>query len=275
MQDVFKIDNQHKNKARLSTILVHLAILALLLLINLPIPYPIPEEQGILIAFGSTDDAFGSEQAEVIEPQEVAEVAEQSSSQTEQIEQEEVLTQDYYDAPVVNQETNNDPSVIESEEVLEEEPKEEVVPEIKKPVLDMNALYTGRKSDKNKDEDQGKSTGDGDQGKQNGDQTSTNIGDISYGLGDEGFSFALNGRSIINKPRVNHSSQTTGIVVVRIQVDEEGNVISADYTSRGSTTSDPYLIGVAKKAAQKSKFSAHPSGQKEQWGSITFVFKVK
>ena len=274
MQNALEINQGQKNKARIIAISVHLLLLGLLIFFKLSIPNPPPAEKGIMIAFGTSEKASGNEQAEVEEIEEIQKEITQSEASSSVESQDNVLTQDYYEAPVIKEEK----SEIKKEEIIKEEKTEENkenLPEVSRPVLDMSALYTGKKTDKNKNNNQGKSEGQGDEGKLSGDPSSNTKGEKNYGLGDEGFAFSLNGRSILSKPVIKHSSQTTGVIVIRIQVNVDGQVVSANYTPRGSTSSDPYLIGIAKKAAEKSRFSPHPSGQNEQWGSITFVFKVK
>ena len=273
MTDVLNDNSEHKRKAWLFSFIIHVFLLALFIFLRLYLPNPPPSEEGIMIALGNVESAYGNEQPEVINQEDISEQESAESVQSQEVIQDEVLTQDYEDAPVINNKKDDAKKNDEIEDEIEDK-KEEVVTK-DEPMLDMNALYTGKKSDKDKQNDQGKDKGKGDQGKENGNPLSNTKGDVNYGLGDEGFSFSLSGRSILKMPSIQHSSQTTGTIVIRIKVDEEGNVINADYTSKGSTTSDPYLIGVAKRSAQKAKFSAHPHGQDEQWGSITFVFKLK
>jgi len=272
MDNVLSVNSEHKRRAWLIALILHFFLLVLFLLLKLYIPYPPPQEEGIMIALGSFESSGGDVQPEVIQPEDISV---QESTQYEQSThnvQEEVITQDYEDATVVNID-KEEPKT--SEDIQKEDVIKEDVIKKEDPVIDAKALYTGKQSDKNKEHDQGKETGSGDQGKEDGNPLSSSNGDVNYGLGNEGVSFSLSGRSILKRPSIQHSSQSTGTIVIRIKVDEEGNVINADYTSKGSTTSDPYLIGVAKRSAQKAQFSAHPNGQEEQWGSITFVFKLK
>mgnify|MGYP003346591612 CR=1 FL=1 len=52
---------------------------------------------------------------------------------------------------------------------------------------------------------------------------------------------------------VNDNSQETGIVVITITVDKNGNVISANGPARGSTTTSANLLKKSKEAAEKMK----------------------
>lgn len=60
-----------------------------------------------------------------------------------------------------------------------------------------------------------------------------------------------------------------GKVVLKITVDEQGNVVPSVYD--GTTISDQETIRAAKKAAMSSKFSAGEPGEKDT-GTITYVF---
>ncbi|MBO7314015.1 MAG: energy transducer TonB [Alistipes sp.] len=84
----------------------------------------------------------------------------------------------------------------------------------------------------------------------------------------------LQGRGLregLPKPRT--SFNMTGRVVVNVNVDSEGNVISAAVEQRGTTTSDASLHDLAIEAALKAKFKS--SDRMIQSGSITYDFKIK
>ncbi|GEM_PF-1909087 len=91
----------------------------------------------------------------------------------------------------------------------------------------------------------------------------------------EGFSFDLAGRDILAWPRINDRSNKEGIVVVEIVVDPSGRVVSARPGVRGSTTTDPYLLKLAKDAALKTQFTAAPNRATDQIGTLTIHFKLR
>lgn len=64
--------------------------------------------------------------------------------------------------------------------------------------------------------------------------------------------------------------QKKGVIAVKICVDDQGNVSTAKYTQRGSTTFDAYLKKAAVAAAKKLKFNASKS--MEQCGIVTYKF---
>ena len=111
----------------------------------------------------------------------------------------------------------------------------------------------------------------GKKGDSDGSSDSKILDGLSGGLGAVGGGLA--GRGVIFEPQIVENSQKTGKVVVKVCVDQSGEVISAKYTQRGSTTTDSDLVDVAQKAALKYKFT--PGDLAEQCGTITIDFKLQ
>lgn len=111
----------------------------------------------------------------------------------------------------------------------------------------------------------------GNQGDPNGDPNSSALDQIATGSGRIGG--GLSNRGVLFEPEINDNSQKTGKVVIKVCVDKTGKISEADYTQRGSTTTDKYLVDVATAAAKQYQFT--PSDVETQCGSITIEFKVK
>ena len=94
---------------------------------------------------------------------------------------------------------------------------------------------------------------------------------ISKGNGIIGGGLA--GRKAIEIPAVSENSQKTGRVVIKVCVAKDGKVVSAKFTQQGSTTSDPQLVKLAERAANKYLFSS--AEIETQCGTITFDFKLQ
>lgn len=94
---------------------------------------------------------------------------------------------------------------------------------------------------------------------------------LSKGKGEAGD--GLDTRGLIYEPTISDNSQRSGDVVVKVCVNGAGEVTTAKYTQRGSSTTDSYLIGLAEKSAKKYRFTK--SDAKEQCGTITIHFIVK
>lgn len=93
-------------------------------------------------------------------------------------------------------------------------------------------------------------------------------------IGSDQLDAGLQGRGLregLPKPRT--SFNIAGRVVVYVNVDSDGNVISASVEQRGTTTSDGTLHDLAIEAAMKAKFKS--SDRHIQSGLITYDFKVK
>ena len=86
-----------------------------------------------------------------------------------------------------------------------------------------------------------------------------------------GNSWSLAGRNIKTLPKPSTQFNQAGKVVVTIQVNSEGKVISATI-GEGTTVSDYQTKQVALEAARKAEFS--PSDNKIQVGTITYTFKL-
>ena len=78
-------------------------------------------------------------------------------------------------------------------------------------------------------------------------------------------------REGLPKPRTNFNM--TGRVVVYVQINSDGDVLSAVVEQRGTTTSNGALHDLAVEAAMKAKFK--PSDLNIQSGRITYDFKVE
>lgn len=90
--------------------------------------------------------------------------------------------------------------------------------------------------------------------------------DVSVGGG-------LAGRAVVRRGKIVASPQKQGKVVIEVCVDRNGNVVSAQYTPRGSTTKDSELRDKAISSAQDYKFA--PSANAKECGTITFSFGLK
>ena len=65
-------------------------------------------------------------------------------------------------------------------------------------------------------------------------------------------------------------------MVVRIKVNQAGQVVEAIPGERGTTVSDKTLWNEARKAAMEAKFTPTTDPDKvQQTGTITYIFKLK
>lgn len=113
----------------------------------------------------------------------------------------------------------------------------------------------------------------GDKGKPDGDPYATSYyGSPGSGSGTGGY--GLNGRSLINKGKVQQECNESGTVVVKIVVDRTGKVISAEPGVRGTTNNNLCLLEPAKKTAFMHKWNLDSNAPSEQVGFVVVNFKL-
>ncbi len=123
---------------------------------------------------------------------------------------------------------------------------------------------TGGEGDDNKAGDKGQPDGDP--------YASSYFG--SPGSGSGGRGYGLNGRSIRNKGKVVQDCNEEGKVVVKIEVDRNGNVVKATPGVRGTTNSHPCLMDPAKKTAMMHKWNFDAKAPTKQVGFVVVNFKL-
>lgn len=86
----------------------------------------------------------------------------------------------------------------------------------------------------------------------------------------------LEGRNVNgNLPKPEYKVNKSGVVVVRIMVNREGEVTNAIPGVKGTTVTDAQLWKAAKEAAMKARFSPSEKAEFTQVGTITYVFTLK
>jgi len=262
--------NERKSKIGgiAGTVIFHGIILALLFLLGLTTPLPLPGEEGVEVNLGYSDQGMGTDQQLQPAPaEEISSPPPQSSPQ----EEEKIVTQETEEAPAIEKPRKEKPKPVTKP--AEETPKE-VQPEEKpaeQPKVNPKALYKGKSNTTTEGGQEGQTGQAGDQGNPNGDPNATNY-EGNGGKGN-GPGFDLGGRGARILPSPSYTSNEQGDVVVEIYVDRQGNVISARPGVRGTTTQDARLWEVAKDAAMQSKFDADPNALEKQRGTITYKFR--
>lgn len=272
MSEFFK---EHKTGI-LGTIIFHLIIVAIFMLFGYSTPLPMPEEEGILINFGTSDNGFGAEEpmySNAIQEQAQEESQESTPEPTSTETDEGYTTQDVEEAPSVKEQGEKEKAEEKKPEPKPEPKKEEKVEEEKKREVNTNALFPGRDRNANTNSSEGETAGEGNQGSTTGSVDSQNHSG-GNSMGTSGTSISLAGRNPESLPKPVYSSQAQGKVVVEISVDKNGNVTRARAILKGSTIQDESLWKSAENAARKAKFDPKP-GSAIQTGTITYKFKLQ
>lgn len=128
----------------------------------------------------------------------------------------------------------------------------------------------------NNGSNQGIAGGKGDQGKPGGNPNSDSYtGNGGGGKSGVSISRGLSGRRISRFPSFEDEFNENAKVAVDVRVDRNGNVVSATYQPRGSTTSDAGMRNIALNKARQLKFNPNADGPETDIGTIVFNFKLK
>lgn len=296
MDEFISHQKQQKDKERslVTTFVFHFVLIILALLPFMSYQIPPPGQEGILVNLGLPDVGQGDDNAPPAEAEEEEEA--QPEEEVEPEPQPETPKEVSKPEPVKEKEVikTEDPEAIalkrkkeQEKKAQEEQEREERAEEARKKVAEAEAKKKAdaeakRKADAQKTKDQigglfgnGKGKGDtgkpGNQGDPDGDPNADKLKGISTGSGKVGG--GLGGRGVLASPKVTDNSQKQGTVVLEVCVDGDGNVSSAKYTQRGSSTTDSQLVSVAETNAKRWKFSA--GGPDKQCGTITYNFKLQ
>lgn len=275
-----RLEKRSRLYSLLSTVCIHAALLLLLFLFfTLTPPDPPLSDQGVFLNIGFAEEGMGDIQPMGNAEELVAPVPDASSAPDQQEKTNEVVTQETEeDIPVIQKKETpkkSNPVATPPDVTKSDAAKVTPAPQNPKP----KALYPGSSANNSSSEGTGSKTGD--QGKPDGspfgDSYDGNPGIGGPGLGGDGgkAQLGMSGRKIIYFPAIIDNTQRTGKVVVNIKVDKAGTVTYAKATQKGSTTTDSYLFQLAETAAMQTRVNADPDAAEEQFGTITYTFRVK
>ncbi|MEL6811405.1 MAG: energy transducer TonB [Bacteroidota bacterium] len=268
------VDTEHKRKSMRITVILHVIILILLFFFGFTYLDP-PPEDGIAVNFGTTDYGKGN-----VQPNEPIKTAPKQTTpepvpETKTEIKEEVVTQDSEEAPVIKKEEKKKEEV---KETPKEKPKKEipkkVEPKPDKSTSDaLSSLINGPKSDGTAQGSEGNDDKAGDKGNPNGDPNAKSYYGNGVGLDGDG-NYRLGGRKATKKAKETQECNEAGKVVVSIEVDRSGRVISATPGVRGTTNNSKCLLDPAKRAALATKFNADSNAPAKQIGKIVYNFTL-
>ncbi len=290
----------------LATLLFHSVVVGGLVLFGLHTPLPLPEEQALLINFGTDQGGSGLLEPAPTPPSSTPPPAREEPKKEEvQQPKEKIVTQDIEEAAAVESGKKKEPDKPTAEELrkkkeealakkkaqeeaerkrkAEEERKRREEEERKKREAEERKKQEIRNRTKNafanaqgtaNTSSEGETGTKGNQGVLEGSpQQGAHSG--TPGGGGKGISYSLKGRKPQSLPKPAYNYQVEGIVVVEVTVDRNGKVTKAIPGVKGSTTLDENLLQAAKKAALASKFDRKPDAPAYQKGTITYHFILK
>ncbi|MGZ5243210.1 MAG: hypothetical protein ACXWEY_05720 [Bacteroidia bacterium] len=261
-------EKKNQRKALLMTIGIYSLLLLLILFLKMyPPDPPLPQAEGMEVILGEDltgmNPVFDQPAPAATQPQPQQEVVEP----TPPVKQPEA----------VKYETSNDktaPTVKETpKEVIKEQPKVEPKPRQSNKNYEFEETPGTGKTEGGTNTSKGTGNQSGNQGDPDGNKDARNW--EGQGKGNTGPGFDLAGRSAVSLPQPEGVTNQGGIVVVAIEVDQNGNVVSVRGGVRGSTTTNASLIAQAERAAKKAKFSANPTAPEIQSGTIRYNFQLQ
>jgi len=263
------LNNKHKRKSAVITALI--LLLFIFAIFNFGMQYlDPPEEYGLAINFGDTDEGSGppvwtskKSVPEAVLPKTVKETPKETLLK-------EVITKETAEeVPVVEKVKDKKPAPV----------KEVVAKELLKPTPKpskenrdaLNKLLNGNTTD-------GAIKGEGDtdteglKGEKDGDPISSKYyGNTGTSSGEN---YNLAGRKALSTPKKQPDCQEEGIVVVHITVDRNGKVVRAIPGVKGTTNTAPCLAKPAKEAALSTVWNSDGAAPKIQTGTIIYKFSL-
>ncbi|MBU2949545.1 energy transducer TonB [Tamlana agarivorans] len=284
-----------RNSAKL-TALISLIILLLLFVVGTKYMDP-PEEYGVAVNFGNSSVGKGDVQPMKpvkSEPREVEEPVEPEVSEPEPAlaapaeTKEEVITEDNSEAIAIKKQKETEAKAkavadakakakadaeakIQAEKAAKEA-KEKREQDEKKKKLD--ALIGGvKKSEGSEVGGEGNDNKSGDKGQLDGNPyASSYFG--GQGSGSGGVGYGLNGRGNASFKKLKQDCNESGMVIVKIVVNQNGNVIEATPGVKGTTNTAGCLLDPAKKIALSHKWPADSKAPTRQIGFVSVNFKI-
>lgn len=289
-------EKDSKIKGLIGTVLFHAILLFILLFVVLSREIP-TEEEGLTVNFGVTKD--GSGYFEPTAQQEIQEQLEELSPppptpSQPSVSQEALQTQNFEESLAMKEakkkqeeekrKLDEQKRIIAEQKRIEEEKKKEeqrrLEEERKKQAEKIQRATSAGKSafgnaganTANTSQSEGTGTGTGNQGNPFGEVDGAHRDGAGRGNNP---SFSLSGRSILGQiPLPNYNNNEQGIIVVDIEVDKNGNVISARAGGKGTTIGNITMRKEAEAAAKRAKFNGITDNI-NQTGTITYRYVLR
>ncbi len=271
-----------RNSAKLTT-LIAVILLLLLFVVGTPDIEP-PEEYGVAVNFGNTNVGRGRVQPlkpVKSEPRKVEETPQPEASKPEpaksSVAKEEVLTQDNAESIAIKKQKEAEAkakAVAEAKAKAEAERKAREKREKEEKKRKLDALIGGvKKSEGTETGSEGDDNRAGDKGQLDGNPYAP-----SYfggrGAGSGGVGYGLNGRGKASYKRLKQDCNESGMVIVKIIVNRNGNVVEAVPGVKGTTNNAQCLLEPAKKIALSHKWRADSKAPTKQIGFVKVNFKL-
>lgn len=278
------LETKHERDSAKVTTLIITLLLLLIFVVGLPFMDP-PLEYGVAVNFGSSDVGSGAVQPlspaqeiskdNVQPPVEVSEPTPSTPSTNAPIE--EAITQDNVESIAIKKQREEArQQQLQAEKIAKERREQEIKKQQeeaeKKKKLD--ALIGGVASSDGKDtQGEGNDTQAGDKGQLDGDPYASSYFGGS-GPGKGGVGYGLGGRGAPERKVFKQDCNEYGLVIVKIEVNRSGQVVSAEPGVKGTTNTHPCLLEPAKKIALSHKWPPDNNAPSRQIGFVSINFSI-
>jgi hypothetical protein len=270
----------HERKSAVLTTIIAVLLLLLFSLVGLRYFDP-PISYGIEVNFGISTQGSGKVQPIKTVASQPKKAQQTTSKQTPPPVKEppaKVLTQKEASIPVVKKQSKKQPQ--QSPPKKTEAQKEvKTTPAPPKPKVSketksvLSNVLNAKKIEGEQKQGEGDDNSPGDKGKEEGNPYASSYYNRT-GLGGNGKGYGLNGRNLKSNGAVTQECNEEGTVVVRITVNQQGQVIAAEPGVKGSTNVHPCLLSPAKKTALLHKWFPDPNAPTTQIGFVVINFKL-
>ena len=251
----------------LGALLVHVAVIALLILVSFTVPQPDEDAGGVPVMMGNVDAASGFDDPSLVDVDIMDEDAAAPAETAPELPSEQNLLTQTEEETVTLKPKTEEPKkeTVKPKEVVK--PKEPV----KKPEkTEAEKAAEAKRLAEEKAERERTASGTGTEGSKEGNSsTGAKTGTGGYGT------FDLGGRSLGtgSLPKPVYNVQEEGRVVVNITVNPAGQVISTSISPQTNTVNSA-LRKAAEDAAKKARFNTI-DGVNNQTGTITYYFNLR
>lgn len=277
------LETKHERNSAKLTALITVILILLLFVVGTTYMDP-PEEYGVAVNFGTSDFGQGNIQPQepiLSKPLEINEPPQPEVSKAEPTasaeEKEEVLTADNSEAIAIKKQKEAEAqakAIADAKAKAEADrlAKEKQEQEEKKKKLD--ALIGGvSKSDGTATGSEGNDNTVGDKGQLDGNPYAPSYFG-GQGTGSGGVGYGLNGRGSASYKTLKQDCNESGMVIVQITVNQNGNVVEAIPGVKGTTNTAACLLEPAKKIALSHKWPPDPNAPTKQIGFVKVNFTL-
>ena len=276
----------HEKKSAVLTTIIAVLLLLLFSLVGLKYFDP-PISYGMEVNFGTSNQGSGKVQpskAVASQPKQVQQSTPKQVPPPTEKSTAKVLTQKEASIPVVKKQPKttpkkNTPKKAPPKKKVAQPKVEPTPPTPPKPKVSdatkniLSNVLNAKKVEGEQQKGEGDDNTPGDKGKVEGNPYASSYYNTA-GLGGNGKGYGLNGRNLQSNGAVTQECNEEGTVVVRITVNQQGQVIAAEPGVKGSTNVHPCLLAPAKKTALLHKWFPDTNAPSTQIGFVVINFKL-